>query len=374
MTGGTGFVGSHLVERLAELEMTSIVVPVRKFRSGSQIARFPVSMKRIDLLDPASCRNALKGAKHVFHLAYGTEGANASLVTIEGTRNVLRAALQEGAESVVVFSTCTVWGGCEDKVVTENEPVRPALGNYGRSKAQMQKECLQFAKEHPEMRVSVVAPGSVYGPRSELFCIIPCTAAKAGNFAWFEGGRGVCSPVHVANLVDLAILAAQKTEAHGQVFIAVDGQSNWREFLAPLVEPWLDSIPDFSLAKMKSLKRASGKSGTFKDVVKSVINSSELMAAVSNHPILGTLKEGFSRIFSARRRKLLQLRRVTDRINKPNRIIGGVAAWMADIYGPSTVAFSSAKARKLLGWQPRLSLQEGISMSVEWLKQTGFRD
>jgi len=374
VTGGTGFVGSHLVERLAELEMTSIIVPVRNFRSGSQIARFPVTMKRADLLNPASCRSALKGAKHVFHLAYGTDGFNASRVTIEGTRNVLRSALEEGVTSVVVFSTCTVWGEYQNMLVTEDLPARPALGNYGRSKAQMQKECLEFARQHPEMRVSVVAPGSVYGPRSDLFCITPSTAAKAGKFAWFEGGRGICNPVYVANLVDLAILAAQKSDAHGQVFIAVDAQSTWKEFLSPLVEPWLDAIPNISLEEAESLKRASERNGTLKDLMKSAINSPEIMASVSNHHFLGRLKEEFSRIFPAHRQSLLQFRPVPDRIIKPVQISGGLAAWMADIYGPSTVAFSSAKARKILGWEPHLPLQEGMSMSVEWLRQTGIID
>ena len=112
VTGGTGFIGGHLTKRLAALGFDQITVPVRSFMSGANIARYPVKMKRIDLLDLESCCQALRGAKHAFHLAYGTSGPEAARITIQGTRNILEAAKREGAESVVVFVLAPFGGMC----------------------------------------------------------------------------------------------------------------------------------------------------------------------------------------------------------------------------------------------------------------------
>lgn len=374
VTGGTGFVGSHLVGRLVELGMTSVTVPVRNFRTGAQVARFPITMKRTDMLDIASCREAFRGVKHVFHLAYGATGRNGAQVTRVGTQNVLKAALAEGVESVVVFSTCSVWAGHFDGEVDETKPLKPGLGAYGWSKARMQEECLAFARMHPQMRVSVVAPGSVYGPRSELFCRLPCAAAKTGSFAWFAGGRGTCNWVHVDNLVDIAMLAVQRQEAHGEVFIAVEGQTTWREFLTPLVEPWLATIPDFNDRDVQQLKRAARPHGRLRDLLRAAINTPEIVAAVTRHPVLGRIKTFVAQRFSDRVERLRASKVGGDRILRPPPTPTAVSLWMSDIYGPTTVAYSAHKARKILGWQPVVGLREGLFECVEWLRSVDLRE
>src|SRR5207237_1289636 len=105
VTGGTGFIGGRLVERLAGLGCQPLVVPVRNYRTCVEAARFPVMLTRLDLLDREAVRQAVRGARYVFHLAYGRDGANPARVTVEGTRNVVEAAVAAGAESVVVLST-----------------------------------------------------------------------------------------------------------------------------------------------------------------------------------------------------------------------------------------------------------------------------
>jgi len=375
VTGGTGFVGSHLVERLAELEMTSITVPVRTFRTGGQVARYPMVMKRIDLLSIDSCRESLRGAKFAFHLAYGSSGSSASEVTIIGTRNILTAALAEGVGSVVVFGTCSVWAGYDNQLVNEGSPVKPGLGAYGKAKAQMQAECLEFARRHPQMQVCVVAPGAVYGPRGGLFCRTPRLAAKAGRFAWFEGGSGTCNYVHVKNLVDLALLAVQRPQAHQQVLIGVDGYTSWREFLTPLVLPWLHKIPDISMEEVRRLAALPARTGTTMDLLRAGLNSPDFMAKLSNHRVLGTLKQWLADHFPSSIRKIQKLRTVPEMIRKPSPAeTAPFDAWMADIYGPETVSFDGAKARRLLEWESQISLADGMVQSVEWLRQTEFRN
>lgn len=367
VTGGTGFVGGHLVERLAELQMEEIVVPLRSFRSAANVARYPVSLRRYDLMDLASCRQTVRGARHVFHLAYGTAGPASASVTIEGTRNVLRACELEGVESVVVFSTGSVWAA-HTGTVDETHPMRPALADYGESKAQMHQETLAFASSQSGMRVSLVAPGAVYGPRGGLFCATACELAKAGTFAWFDGGRGTCNYVHVSNLVDAAILAAVRPEAHAQDFLIVDGQTTWREFFTPMVEPWLDQIHEIDSSSPSHVQ--ARRRSTLRHIFRAALMSPELMAEVSAHPLLGWLKKQFTRRFPQSHQRVQSMRPAVEHILKPAVQPPQPAAWLAEIFGVGGPLLSSAKARRQLGWEPLVSLREGQAQCVEWLRET----
>src|SRR5262249_11141324 len=110
VTGGSGFIGSRLVARLAELGIGPIRAPGRGYRTCVELARFAVEMPRLDLLDPPAVRRVLRGIRHVFHLAYGRDGDDPRKITVDGTRNVVDAAIAEGCESVVVLSTAYVFG------------------------------------------------------------------------------------------------------------------------------------------------------------------------------------------------------------------------------------------------------------------------
>jgi nucleoside-diphosphate-sugar epimerase len=226
--------------------MKKIVVPVRNYGTGSIIAKYPIKMVKTNLLSLESCRLAVRGARFIFHLAYDSSPNSTDNVTILGTRNILKAALLEGVESVLVFSTATVWMGSKASLIDETTALSPALGKYGRDKAVMQKESLAFAKKNPSIRVSIIAPGSVYGPGSNLFCEMPFKLAKNGIFKWFENGKGTVNYIYVDNLIDMALLAASKKDISGHVFIGVDGESNWKNFLLPLVNEFGDNVKSIS--------------------------------------------------------------------------------------------------------------------------------
>ena len=74
VTGGSGFIGSRLVDRLTAAGTSEVVAPVRSYMHVVELARFSAAMPRVDLLDPEAVRNLVKGARYVFHLAYGRDG------------------------------------------------------------------------------------------------------------------------------------------------------------------------------------------------------------------------------------------------------------------------------------------------------------
>jgi predicted dehydrogenase/nucleoside-diphosphate-sugar epimerase len=371
VTGGTGFVGGALVHRLTELGFENIVVPVRSYRTGANVARFPVLMQRTDLLNPEQVHQTMAGARYVFHLAYGLDGPDPAKVTIDGTMNVIRAAIAGGAEAVVVFSTCSVYGHPHG-ICTEESLHRPALGEYGFSKSEMEKRCLDLALTQSTPRVVILQPGAVFGPQGPTFTELPCRLAAAGAFCWFDNGAGNANFVYVDNLVDAAIIAAASPIAAGKRYIIVDGVCTWREFLSPLLTPWLDNIKNYSPDLFRKCHRRQGKSTAF-DIIRAALMSPDLMQAISRHPVLGSVKAAFAQRFPMMHKSIQDWRPIPELI-RPNICaeLDLPNEWLLDLFGPSATCFSAAKAEKELGWKPLVSLSEGQKYCRNWLNEVGL--
>jgi nucleoside-diphosphate-sugar epimerase len=200
-----------------------------------------------------------------------------------------------------------------------------------------------------------------------LFCATPCELAKAGTFAWFDEGVGPCNYVQVRNLVDAALLAAAKSEAHGEDFLIVDGLASWREFLTPLVRPWLDRIPSVA-STTGGPSRGLERNGSMKEVFKAALLSPHLMAALARHPILGRLKDQFTTMLPRWHRQVQGLRPASDVIRRPASPIPATAMWLADIFSDVGPELSSSKARRILGWKPLVPLAEGQEECLAWLR------
>jgi predicted dehydrogenase/nucleoside-diphosphate-sugar epimerase len=368
VTGGSGFLGLSLVERLCGLGFTDIVVPIRSHQSGANLGRFSVNPVLTNLLDMDSVRAAVAGAKYVFHLAYGTTGADPARITIEGTKNVVEAAIEAGVESLVVVSTATVFGHPKtNQPVDETFPYRPGLGEYGASKATAEKYALRKAKSSGQTRIAVINPSAIYGPNGKLFTEFPVRAATAGQLAWIELGKGKFNFTFVENVVDALLLAASCEKAHGQNFIISDGVCTFREFLSLLLGPLAETLPSYTRSELVELERRSRPS--WSDLVRGLMNE-EVMRAVRGIPLLNKPK----RLIEKRLPKMharLRSRKQTLRDGKimcSPRNANQPPSWLADIFGPIEIEYSSAKARKILGWCPAVSLEGGVAACSQWLR------
>ncbi len=186
------------------------------------------------LLDKDSVRRAVGGARTVYHLAVGRDGADAARITVDGTKNVVEAAIEAGAEFVVVLSTMYVFGFPDtDRPVDESFPYRPYGGEYARSKMAMERWCLAKARTSLPTRIVILTPTCVFGPEGAAYSSLPVELARKRQFCWVDDGRGLCNYTYVENLVDAIIAAARVPEAHGNRFIITDGHVSWRELLSP---------------------------------------------------------------------------------------------------------------------------------------------
>jgi nucleoside-diphosphate-sugar epimerase len=374
VTGGTGFLGGALVERLAELQFDQIRVPVRSMRTTANVARFPIDRVFTDLTDFASTKAALKGARYVFHLAYGASGPNAGEITIAANRNVIEAAIENGAEAVVVASTASVFGHPETSTpIDEMFPYRPSLGDYGESKAEAEKFCLERAKSSGKTRIVVVNPSAIYGPSGFLFTQLPPQSAREGSFCWIENGRGRINYTFVGSVVDALILAAKNSKAHGQRFIINDGVTTFRKFLTPILGDHAEGLRSFTKQELQALEKQN-QAGP-RDLLRA-LTSDQMMSVVNRMPVLAGPKSLIEHRLAGFYRKMQSRRSGLQATARPAAAAAAALpnppVWLADIYGPIEVEYSSAKAREILGWTPMVSLDEGTEISIEWLKYVGL--
>jgi len=367
ITGGTGFVGGHLLEALTDQGHRDLVVPIRSYQRSANAWRYPVQLRRADLLDPSSLRELMAGARHVFHLAFGRDGANAARVTVEGTRNVVEAAIDAGAESVVVVSTTALFGDPGGPLpVDETSPYDHQGRDYPKNKIEAERWTLARARRESNTRIVVVNPSCVYGPEGRAYVEMPARLLKEGTFCWIENGRGIVNYVYVGNLVEAMLLAAVQQDAHGERFIVSDGSTTWREFYTELFGDDVSNLPSYTRAELESFARA--RTPSLRDVARTVVQSGDLWRMVGANPGLATTKAILERVTPG-----LYKRVKNTRHRLPHAQASPADAWappplmLDDMFGVTTTHISSAKARRSLGWNPRIDLAAGQKASREWL-------
>ncbi len=353
VTGGTGFIGGKLVQRLAELGFSDILVPVRRPNNCAGVARFPVRLITLDLMDEDAVRNALRGRGWVFHLAYGRDGTGQDTVTVDGTKNIVNAAIDTGCKGVVVLSTMAVIGKPNGEV-DESAPYRPAYGKYGASKAAMEKWCLERAKTSRTTRIVVLNPSCVYGPDGPTYTELPAVLAGKGGFCWIDDGKGNANYLYVENLVDAILAATTVPDAHGQRFLINDGTTSWKRFLGPIVESWREQIPSYSLRELRDLaKQAARSRGSVVSAVRTALRDEEVRAELRDLTITRWLKKFVPPEVIGPSGQTFQ--HSTTKNGSP----AVPPVWLSELFGPCGTTILSRKAEKVLGWRPRVSLEQG---------------
>jgi nucleoside-diphosphate-sugar epimerase len=340
---------------------------VRSPASCANIARYPLDIVPVDLLDRQAVARAVSGVRQIFHLAYGRDGAHAARVTIEGTNNLIEAGIAAGVDAIVILSTMYVFGfPAGAAAVDETYPYHPHGGEYGSSKAEMERSCLARARSSGKTRIVVLNPTCVFGRVGGAYTVLPVELARQRQFCWVNGGLGACNFTYVENVVDAMMAAAATESAHGQRFIINDGAMSWREFFVPFLAPLQIEIPDYSI---EALKRLASTTPPFRvrDLVSAALAAGEVRNVIKRSRIarrvIGAIPEEH------------RLRR--SAMNGPSSLAAPPAEnpvppdWLADLYGPSATIFSSAKAKTVLNWSPLISYATARDVTVRWLSDTG---
>jgi len=237
VTGGAGFIGSHLCAALAK-DHEVVVVDDLSAGRPEHLAGLPVRLVQASVLDVRALADAARGCSTLFHIAALTspaesvaEPARYSRVNLGGTANVLDAALACGIRRVVLASTSAVYGDTGARPASEDLPVSP-LSPYASTKVAGEALCREWSVAG---RLTTVALRffNVYGPRQRLegayASVIPAFARAllAGRAPTIFGdGEQTRDFVHVRDAVRFALAAARAAPeaVAGQAFNAGTGR------------------------------------------------------------------------------------------------------------------------------------------------------
>jgi nucleoside-diphosphate-sugar epimerase len=219
ITGGNGFVGRHVVSALQERGDLVRVLALPSEDTGSLEER-GVTVHRGDIRDQEGLAVAMRGVDGVLHLA-GLMGVWRPMeeyraVNLTGTENVCRAALAEGAR-VVHVSSWTVYGMGLGRPVTEDFRLEPLQEPYAMTKAEGDLAVQRMIADD-DLPAVIIRPGTIFGPGSELNFGRIADRVKAGKWIIVGSGRNALPLVYVTDVVEGLLLALDSDQALGQAY------------------------------------------------------------------------------------------------------------------------------------------------------------
>jgi nucleoside-diphosphate-sugar epimerase len=322
VTGGTGFTGTALVLRLRQAGHRVVALD---YKDGLQCDALRAAGAEVvigSVTDRAVVERSMRGVQFVFHLAAAFRELNVSndfydQVNVGGTRNVVEAARRAGVWKFVYCSTCGVHGNVDDPPANEDAPIQPA-DYYQRTKYEGEPLVKQLAGER--METVILRPAAIYGPGDpERFFMIFQRVAR-GSFPMVGSGRTLYHPLYVDNLVDAFMLCLAPGVGNGREYLIADEQ------YYPI-----------------------------EDIVKSVGRALNVQVRIRHYPVMPVVAAGH----------------ICEKLCKPFGITPPIFPRRVDWYRQNR-AFDISRAKKELGYSPRIALDEGLRRTGEWYRHMGY--
>ncbi len=329
VTGGAGFIGSHLAERLLrDGRDVRILIRKREYRPFEKkfLGEFGKQGEIVygDLRDQSSLKSAIKGVSTVYHLGAISRPMRVLKKeyydnSILGTRNILEASLAANISKFVHVSSVSVLGTSPDGIPLRENDFQFDMTDYAASKREGEFIALLYHYKHG-LPLTVIRPCLTYGPRC-LVRLVMFKFVKYGLFPIFNDGTAKMEFLYVDNAVQSMILAESNKRAVGEVFNVTDG-------LHYSIGDVLNTIADVMEVRRPRL-RIPVNLGV------AVGHVAEVVSAV------GGVYPPFS---------------------------SSAAEWMSRDMN----VYDCTRAKKILGYTPSIDLVEGIRRSVEWYRGEHF--
>lgn len=325
VTGATGFLGSHIAQRLAE-RGDSVRALARTTSDTSFLETLGVEIVRGDITDATSLPAALDGVDTVFHAAAKVDDwgpwSDFKAVTINGTRNMLKAASAAATPRFLHVSTDGVYRFRDlSKGVHEDSPLETRFGPldyYRRAKTAAERIARRFSNEG-RLAVTIVRPALILGERDAAMMPGMIAFLKSSSAVIIGNGRNRLPCVYAGDVADICIRAATTDIARGQVYNAVsDEHVTQRDLFQAVADAAGLSMPKRSLPLR---------------LVYAIAIAMETRARLSGWNRRPELTR-----FAV---NLLALDYVED----------------------------ASKTMRDLGWQPQVTMREAVNRSVEWARE-----
>jgi nucleoside-diphosphate-sugar epimerase len=220
VTGAAGFVGYHLITALLGHgdSVRAFALPAE---NTSALEQLGAEVRRGDVRNSEDVTAAMQDIDVVFHLAaiHGLWRPRQEYfaVNIGGTENVCKAALAAGVRRIVYTSSWTVYGMDLGKAVDESFPLHPFPDVYTETKAEAEK-VIQAYYTRDHLPAVVVRAGTMFGPGDRVNFARMADRLRAGKAIIIGSGRNAVPFVYVSDVVDGMILAAANDQAVGQAY------------------------------------------------------------------------------------------------------------------------------------------------------------
>lgn len=319
VTGATGFLASHLIPALQGRghAVSALVLPSE---DPAWLLQQGVGVHRGDVCKPDTLTPALREVDGVFHLAAAI-GVRRPMreyyaVNVTGTENVCRAALAAGVKRLVHISSTSVYKQGLGVPVSEEFPLEPLPDPYPKTKAAAERLVRRMIEEEL-LRASIVRISTMFGPGDRLNFGRIADRLRAGKGIVIGSGHNRVPFAYVDDVVQGLLLVLEQERAEGQVYNITD--DNWptqRELLREIADQLGASMPRLHVPRR---------------LVYGAALVAEGVAALtrSSHPLVTRF---------------------------------GVAMYGADN------RYTSEKARKELGYEPRTTLRQGVRLAAAWYR------
>ena len=324
VTGATGFLGAHVAEGCLQRGHTVCTI-ARATSNTARLEKLGVTIHRGDLADPAVVTRALDGVDVIVHCAakVGDWGPveEYRAVNVDALRHMLDACKGRPLQRFVHISSLGVYAARHHHGTDETEPL-PAqhMDGYTQTKVESEKLVLDYQKQHG-IPVVVLRPGFIYGTLDRTVLPKLVDNLRRGRVKYLGSSESLMNTIHVGNLVDAIFLAVEKPDAVGQVFNLTDGEAVTKRRFMETICAALEIKPPSRTVPLWLAKLVAG------------------------------LMEWKARRSGAKEAPMLTQARI--------KFLG------------LNLDYSIEKAKRMLGYRPRVTFAEGMRETMAWYKQQG---
>jgi nucleoside-diphosphate-sugar epimerase len=239
VTGATGFIGSHLCEKLIKRGY-SVTCLVRDTSNLKWIENLDLTFVRGDCTDRESLLNAVHDFDYVLHLAGLTKSCSDDAffsINTKGTENLIEAVVEKNPQlkRFVYISSLSAAGPSKNGAPLDEKTLPSPVSNYGKSKLEGEKALLKYKDTIP---ITILRPAAVYGPRDRDFLVLFKMIKKRIFPDW---GKSYYSFLYIDDLVQGIILCAESKEAEGKTYFLSENSSHSNEEILQIISSVLNA-------------------------------------------------------------------------------------------------------------------------------------
>ena len=322
VTGGTGFTGTALVKRLLVMGHAVVALDYKEGLQSDDLRAKGAEILTGSVTDRQVVEQSMKGVEVVFHLAAAFRELHKpnsfyDEVNVGGTQVVLSAARRHDVRKFIYCSTCGVHGNVARPPADEDAPIRP--GDYYQ-RTKYEAEPLVSAAAGAGFETVILRPAAIYGPGDPERFFMIFKRVSQGTFPMFGSGRTLYHPLYVDNLVDAFLLCMPPGAGNGRAYLVADERYYQIE-----------------------------------EIVRAVARALEMSVRIPHYPVLPVVALGH----------------IMDKVYRPFGLAPPIFPRRVDWYRQNR-AFDITRAKRELGYAPRVHLDEGLRCTATWYREKGY--